>query len=49
MKKLQIDEGLRFPRYSEALDFARLVKDYPPPPDFFRSVYRMPRERSSRR
>ena len=43
MKKLEIDEGLRFPQYAQALDFAQLVKDYPPPPEFFRSVYRMPR------
>ncbi|HVJ75550.1 MAG TPA: hypothetical protein VNB03_16130, partial [Casimicrobiaceae bacterium] len=32
------------PQYWRALDFARLVEDYPPPPQYFRTVYRMPRD-----
>ena len=32
------------PHYWRALDFARLVDDYPPPPQFFNTVYRMPRD-----
>ena len=32
------------PQYWRALDFARLVEDYPPPPHYFRTVYRMPRD-----
>ena len=32
------------PQYWRALDFARLVDDYPPPPRFFHTVYRMPRD-----
>ena len=43
MKPLAIDESLAFPHYSRALNFEQLVRDYPPPPEFFRSVYRMPR------
>ena len=43
MKRLQIDETLDYPRYAGSLDFAQLERDYPPPPEFFRSVYRMPR------
>ena len=45
MKRLEIDEGLRFPQYAHALDFEQLCRDYPPPPEFFRSVYRMPRDK----
>ena len=41
--RLQIDEGRAFPQYALALDFEQLTRDYPPPPEFFRSVYRMPR------
>lgn len=32
------------PQYWRALDFARLVEEYPPPPHYFRTVYRMPRD-----
>ncbi len=42
---LRIDENLDFPRYSRALDFAQLERDYPPPPEFFKTVYRMPRDK----
>lgn len=31
------------PYYWQSLDFAQLTKDYPPPPAFFNTVYRMPR------
>ena len=40
---LHIDENLDYPRYSRALDFGQLERDYPPPPEFFKTVYRMPR------
>lgn len=40
---MNIDETLDFPRYSKSLDFDALEKEYPPPPEFFQSVYRMPR------
>ena len=39
---MNIDETLDFPRYSKSLDFDALEKEYPPPPAFFQSVYRMP-------
>lgn len=32
------------PWYTRSLDFEKLWRDYPPPPDYFRTVYRMPRE-----
>ena len=32
------------PYYWQSLDFEKLVQDYPPPPTFFNTVYRMPRE-----
>jgi phenylacetate-CoA ligase len=31
------------PNYWTSVDFPRLLQDYPPPPQFFESVYRMPR------
>ncbi|MBI4192066.1 MAG: phenylacetate--CoA ligase family protein [Betaproteobacteria bacterium] len=31
------------PYYWQSLDFARLMTDYPPPPAYFNTVYRMPR------
>ncbi len=40
---MKIDENLEFPRYAKSLDFDALEKEYPPPPEFFRTVYRMPR------
>ncbi|MSQ55003.1 MAG: phenylacetate--CoA ligase family protein [Betaproteobacteria bacterium] len=40
---MKIDENLAFPRYAKSLDFDALEKEYPPPPEFFRTVYRMPR------
>jgi len=33
------------PYYWNALDFPKLWADYPPPPTFFQTVYRMPRDR----
>jgi phenylacetate-CoA ligase len=33
----------RPPLYSESLDFAALYKEFPPAPDFFRTVYKLPR------
>ena len=41
---MNIDENLEFPRYAKALDFDALEAEFPPPPEFFRTVYRMPRE-----
>ncbi|MFN9805078.1 MAG: phenylacetate--CoA ligase family protein [Betaproteobacteria bacterium] len=32
------------PWYWRALDFEQLARDYPPPPDYFRSTYRMSRD-----
>ena len=32
------------PWYSRSLDFEQLQRDYPPPPDYFRTTYRMPRD-----
>lgn len=32
------------PWYPNALDFQQLHRDYPPPPDYFRSTYVMPRQ-----
>jgi len=32
------------PWYSRSLDFEQLARDYPPPPDYFRSTYRLPRD-----
>ena len=45
MTPLKIDENLSYPRYAGSLDFAQIERDYPPPPEFFKSVYRMPREK----
>jgi phenylacetate-CoA ligase len=42
---VKIDENLAFPHYSRSLDFEQLVRDFPPPPEFFKTVYRMPREK----
>src|ERR1700752_1124063 len=33
----------RPPYYWQSLDFDKLIEDYPPPPTFFNTVYRMPR------
>ena len=33
----------RPPYYWASLNFPELMKEYPPPPDFFNTVYRMPR------
>jgi phenylacetate-CoA ligase len=35
---------IRFPWYQNALDLARVTRDYPPPPDFFRGVFRASRD-----
>jgi len=32
------------PWYWRALDFEQLARDYPPPPDYFHTTYRMPRD-----
>ena len=32
------------PWYSRALDFEQLARDYPPPPDYFRTTARLPRD-----
>ncbi|MGH6611168.1 MAG: hypothetical protein ACRECQ_13025, partial [Burkholderiaceae bacterium] len=32
------------PWYWRSLDFEQLTRDYPPPPDYFRTTYRMPRD-----
>src|SRR5438105_1449369 len=32
------------PWYSRALDFEALAREFPPPPDFFRSVFRISRD-----
>lgn len=32
------------PWYWRALDLEKLVRDYPPPPDYFRTTYRLPRD-----
>jgi phenylacetate-CoA ligase len=32
------------PWYSRSLDFEQLARDYPPPPDYFRTTFRMPRD-----
>ena len=37
-------DGLEVPYYFRSLDFEKLWRDYPPPPDYFRKVYRMPRD-----
>jgi phenylacetate-CoA ligase len=37
-------DGVAVPYYWRTLDFEKLWRDYPPPPDYFRTVYRMPRE-----
>ncbi|MBI3374361.1 MAG: phenylacetate--CoA ligase family protein [Betaproteobacteria bacterium] len=41
---MSIDEDLEFPRYWRSLDFEQLNREFPPPPEYFRMVYRMPRE-----
>jgi phenylacetate-CoA ligase len=35
---------INFPWYWRALDFEQLARDYPPPPDFFRTTYRLSRD-----
>ena len=35
--------GEHVPHYWSSIDFPQLMRDYPPPPQFFDSVYRMPR------
>ena len=34
----------RPPYYWESLNFPELMKEYPPPPDYFNTIYRMPRD-----
>src|SRR5688572_10856759 len=36
--------GQHVPSYWGSLDFPKLLRDYPPPPGFFETIYRMPRE-----
>lgn len=38
------DYPQQVPWYSRALDFEQLARDYPPPPDYFHTTYRMPRD-----
>ncbi|MES3000867.1 MAG: hypothetical protein V4787_09255 [Pseudomonadota bacterium] len=38
------DPDWEIPRYSDSLDLRRLVQDYPPPPDYYRKVFRMSRD-----
>jgi phenylacetate-CoA ligase len=35
---------IKFPWYQNALDLDRVTRDYPPPPDFFRGVFRASRD-----
>jgi phenylacetate-CoA ligase len=37
-------DGIEVPYYFRALDFEKLWREYPPPPDYFRKVYRMSRD-----
>ena len=37
-------DGIEIPYYYRSLDFEKLWQDYPPPPDYFRKVYRMSRD-----
>jgi phenylacetate-CoA ligase len=37
-------EDIKFPWYQHALDLERVTRDYPPPPDFFRGVFRASRD-----
>lgn len=41
---MKINYEQQFPRYWQSLDFKKLNEEYPPPPDFFRKVYRMSRD-----
>ncbi|MES3000905.1 MAG: hypothetical protein V4787_09445 [Pseudomonadota bacterium] len=38
-----MDTNVQVPWYSRSLDFAKLARDYPPPPDYFNTHFRMPR------
>jgi len=38
-------ERVPIPYYYQAVDYARLVEEYPPPSDYFDTVWRWPRER----
>lgn len=40
---MKINYEQNFPHYSRSLDFEQLVREYPPPPEYFQSVMRMPR------
>ena len=40
---MKINYEQTYPHYSRSLDFEQLARDYPVAPEFFRSVYRMPR------
>jgi phenylacetate-CoA ligase len=41
---MSINYEQEFPRYWQSLDFKQLNEEFPPPPDFFRKVFRMPRD-----
>ena len=43
-KELERMRSVRPPQYWQSLNFSQLVKDYPPPPDYFNTVYVMPPE-----
>lgn len=38
------DQADHVPWYSRSLDFEQLARDYPPPPDYFSTTYRMSRD-----
>lgn len=40
---MKINYEQTYPHFARALDFEKLVRDYPPPPEYFKSVMRMPR------
>ena len=40
---MKINYEQTFPHFSRALDFEQLTRDYPPPPEFYKTVLRMPR------
>lgn len=41
---LNEESAPQIPWYWRSLDFEKLTRDYPPPPDYFRTTYRMPRD-----
>lgn len=41
---MNISEPVNFPWYHRSLDLEQITRDYPPPPDFFRGVFRASRD-----